>query len=74
MVLNVADNLSKAMEGSSVSAIEGRNLMKMTVTALQSVRSEESFHFFWHKTEKKWQNLECEILPPTIPRKCSVPA
>ena len=39
MVLHMADDMSKPMQGSSVSATQGQNLMKMTVTALQSVRS-----------------------------------
>ena len=47
MVLNMADNLSKAMQGSIVSATEGQNFMKMTTKSLQSIRLDESFHLFW---------------------------
>ena len=43
MVLNMADNLSAALQGSTVSASEGQNLMSMTLTTLESIRSEESF-------------------------------
>ena len=43
MVLNMADNLSAALQGSTVSASEGQILMSMTLTTLESIRSEESF-------------------------------
>ena len=33
-VLNMADNLSAALQGSTVSASEGQSLMSMTVTTL----------------------------------------
>ena len=47
IVLNMADNLSKALQGSSVSASDGQSLMKMTVATIQSMRSDKSFTSFW---------------------------
>ena len=35
----MADNLSTALQGSTVSASEGQSLMRMTITALESIRS-----------------------------------
>ena len=45
-VLNMADNLSKALQGATVSASEGHTLMKMTITALASIRTYDSISFW----------------------------
>lgn len=71
MVINMADNLSASLQGSSVSASEGQNLMCMTVTTLESVRSEESFALFWCKTEQRRQQFG--VAEPNLPRKRKVP-
>ena len=71
MVLNMADNLSASLQGSSVSANEGQNLMSMTVTTLESVRSEDSFTMFWHKTEQRRQQFG--VAEPNLPRQRKVP-
>ena len=62
MVLNMADNLSAALQGSTVSASEGQNLMSMTITTLESIRSEESF------TEKTGQRQQFRVAEPNLPR------
>ena len=56
MVLNMADNLSKALQGSSVSGTEGQNLMKMTVTSLQSIRQKSLFTCFGRKLKRNGRN------------------
>ena len=71
IVLNMADNLSAALQGSSVSASDGQRLMSVTVTTLESIRSEESFTLFWQKTEQRRQQFG--ILEPTLPRQRKVP-
>ena len=68
MVLNMADNLSVSLQGS---ANEGQNLMSMTVTTLESIRSEDSFILFWHKTEQRRQRFGVE--EPNLPRQRKVP-
>jgi len=35
----MADNLSAALQGSTASASEGKNLMSMIITTLESIRS-----------------------------------
>ena len=57
-VLNMADNLSAALQGSTIPTSEGQSLMRMTITALESFRSEESFELFWHKNEQRRQELD----------------
>lgn len=69
-VLNMADNLSAALQGSTVSATEGQNLMRMTLAALESIRSEESNELFWQKIEQRRQELE--IAEPNLPRQRKV--
>jgi len=49
----MADNLSSTLQGSTVSANEGQSIMKMTITALQSIRSDEAFSLFWKYVDKK---------------------
>ena len=61
IVLNMADNLSKALQGSSLSASDGQSLMKMTVATIQSMRSDESFTSFWQIVETKHAVFKSEI-------------
>ena len=55
MVLNMADNLSASLQGSSVSANEGQS---MTVTTLESVRFEDSFTIFGIRLNNVDSNFE----------------
>lgn len=43
----------------------------MTVTTLQSIRSEESFTQLWQRTEQRWQELG--VGDPNLPRQRKVP-
>ena len=42
LVLNMADNLAATLQSSDISANECQSFMQMTVTTLQSIRSEDS--------------------------------
>ena len=55
IVFSMSDNLSKALQSSSISASEGQSLMKMTLVAFQAIRSEDSFSVFWQTIERKRQ-------------------
>ena len=68
IVLNMADNLSKALQGSSVSASDGQSLMKMTVATIQSIRSDESFTSFWQSVETKREHCSIQIGDPVLSR------
>ena len=65
IVLNMADNLSKVLQESSVSASDGQSLMKMTVATIQSMRSDESFTSIWQTVETK---RSIQIGDPVLPR------
>ena len=51
-VLNMADDLSKVLQASTISATEGQRLSNMTVSTLQIIRSEEDFNMFWQRVEE----------------------
>lgn len=42
IVCYMADNLSKALQGTSISASDGQSLMKLTVTAYEKIRTDDS--------------------------------
>jgi len=46
-ILNMADNLSRTLQASTLSACEGQRVVKMTLQSLQSIRSDECFDLFW---------------------------
>ena len=70
-VLNMADNLSATLQGSTVSASEGKHIMNMTVKTLESMRSEEAFSLFCTKTKEKAQKLDLD--EPKQPRQRKAP-
>ena len=70
-VLRHADNLSKTLQHTKLSAAEGQHLAKMTVATLKMIRSEENFKLFWQKTVK--QAGELDIGEPVLPRKRKAP-
>ena len=53
-------SLSSALQGSSVSANDGQNLVKKVVKTLQSMRSDEFFDDLWKSVQIKRQKLEIE--------------
>ena len=72
MIFNMADNLSKALQGSYISATEGQRLMSMTVKSLQDIRTEECYDMFWQRNEEKRKKLEF-VDDPSMLRKRKVP-
>ena len=48
-VLSHTDNLSKTLQHTTFSAAEGHQLVRITTTTLQSIRSEEMIKLFWQK-------------------------
>ena len=76
LLLKHSDNLSKALQKSSISAAEGQSLAKLTVQTLNSLKTEEMFDGFWSKNLKHSENLvgEPELKRPRkIPKKLERP-
>ncbi len=67
LLLRHSDNLSKALQSTSMSAAEGQKIAEMTVITLQSMRSDENFTLFWSLVKLKGSELN--VNDPTMPRR-----
>ena len=65
--LSMVDNLSRALQSANISACEGQGVVKMTVQALQSIRSDEKFDLFWKYLETKSSTVD--VSTPELPRR-----
>ena len=65
------DNLSKSLQGVSVSANEGQELAKMTLKTLKSLRDDQHFQLLWNKVQMEAAKLDID--PPVLPRKRKIP-
>jgi len=70
-LLSHTDNLSKTVQQTRFNAAEGQNLVRMTTTALKSIRTGEKYQLFWQKTIMQVNKLDIE--EPTLPRKHKAP-
>lgn len=70
-ILNMVDNLSRSLQATSMSACEGQRIVGLTLTTLQSIRSDESFQAFWNVVEIYQASLD--VTAPTLPRQRKVP-
>ena len=66
LLLKHSDNLSKTLQASSMSAAEGQKVADMTISTLQSIRSDENFQLFWSLINKKASSLDID--EPVLPR------
>lgn len=66
LVLKHSDNLSKTLQSTAMSAAEGQKVAAMTVSALQSIRSDDMFDLFWELVSKKATELDVD--EPKLPR------
>lgn len=66
LVLKHSDNLSRALQGTSVSAAEGQAIASMTVKTIQSLRSDERCKLFWDSVCTSASNFE--VGGPSLPR------
>ena len=67
LLLNHSDNLSRALQASSISAAEGQKIANMTVKTLQAIRTDNEFKLFWLSVFQKAKKFE--INEPTLPRR-----
>lgn len=70
-ILSMADNLSRSLQGKSISACEGQKLVSLTLASYQSIRSEDCFHLFWEYVEIR--RSKAEVSSPTLPRQRKAP-
>lgn len=67
LLLRHSDNLSKTLQATQMSAAAGQKIAEMTVTTLQSIRSDENFTLFWEKITKMASNLD--VSDAVLPRR-----
>ena len=70
-LLSHTDNLSKTLQYTRLNAAEWQHLVRMTTTTLKSIRTEDRYKLFWHKTIMQANKLD--IAEPTLPRKRKAP-
>jgi len=71
IIFGHCDNLSRTLQHSEITAAEGQSTTSLTVSALESIRSEEMFNLFWDKVMKEIQNVD--VGQPVLPRARKVP-
>ncbi len=67
----MVDNLSHSLQATSKSACHGQQIVGLTLTTLQSIRSDESFQAFWDTVEISQASVD--VTAPTLPRQRKVP-
>ena len=61
------DSLSKTLQHTYITAVEGQSIASMTVKTLQRLRTDEQYDIFWSIVNQKAKALE--ISEPILPRK-----
>ena len=56
-ILKHTDNLSKTIQATSMSAVEGCRLSQLCTEVLKNLRTDECFDQFWAYAEKVQENL-----------------
>ena len=52
LFLSHVDNLSTALQSSTISAAEGQRIASLTITVLANLRNDEGFTIFWNLVQK----------------------
>ena len=73
MLLRHTDNLSKTLQKKSISAAEGQHVGRMVIDTLQSLRTEESYDFFWTKVSTMAETADIDVEEPQLPRRRKTP-
>ena len=66
-ILMHADNLSRTLQSTKMSAAEGQHIARLTLTTLSKIRSNDSYLLFWDKAKLDTQKLEID--GPILPRR-----
>ena len=72
IILRQTDNLSRSLQATESSAVEGQNLAQIVVNTLRNNQSDENFDMFWETTLSRKEILNIE--DPILPRKRKMPA
>ena len=72
-ILKHTDNLSHALQGSSMSAAQGQQVAEEVCKTLSRDRSEAAFDLFWTRLLKRKSEVDA-VAEPQLPRKRRAPA
>ena len=70
-VLRFSDNLSRSLQSTHMSAVEGQHIANITLKQLKALRNDESFDKFWDKVQEKREQFS--VGEAVLPRKRKVP-
>ena len=73
LVLKHSDNLSRTLQHDDISAAEGQEVAALTISTLQSIRSDSMFDLFWEKVQRLREADGVDIDPPVLPRRRKAP-
>ena len=71
-VYSITDNLSKTIQGDSMSAVESQEVAGLTIKTLESMRSESNADAFYETTKINVERYKF-IETPSLPRKRKAP-
>ena len=72
-ILKHTENLSHALQGSSMSAAQGQQVAEKVCKTLSRDRSEAAFDLFWTRLLKRKSEVDA-VAEPQLPRKRQAPA
>ena len=72
LLLRHSDNLSATLQKEEISAAGAQNIVQMTLTALMSFRSDDSFLLFWDKV--LMLSRQVGVNEPSLPRQKKAPS
>ena len=70
LALSHGDNLSAALQSSTISAAEGQCIASLTATTIAKLRTDDSFSLFWDLVQKA---AAAHVTEPSLPRRQKVP-
>jgi hypothetical protein len=72
LILRQTDNSSRALQHSSMSAVQGHELAHVVIETLSKDRNEASFNLFWERLLQRKNEIPL-VGEPQLPRKRKVP-
>ena len=59
-ILKHSDNLSRSLQRTDISAAEGQELAALTVSTLQSIRTDAMYELFWEKVQQMCESVDVD--------------
>ena len=72
-LFSMTDNLSRTLQQTRRSAVQGQRLAELTKQTIQKMRTDDDFEDFFCLVKKKADSLQTEISEPSLPRRRKAP-